>query len=100
MNLSVAIGMNQHTVVSPVCPTQRFIHDVVVVPTGHCRDQLGTDRADAALLFPEVDQGALSSQGLVHLHAEAFFEVEFPCGIVQRSATYYQRLQDTMMTKT
>jgi len=55
MNLSVAIGMNQHTVVSPVCSTQRFIHDVVVVPTCHFRDRLGTDRAEAALLFPEVD---------------------------------------------
>ena len=75
MNLSVAIGMDQHAVFSPVCPTQRFIHDVVVVPTCHFRDRLGTDWADAALLFPEVDQGALSSQGLVHLHAKAFLNL-------------------------
>lgn len=88
MNLSVAIGMNQHAVVPPVCPPQRFIHDVVVVPTGHFRDQLGTDWADAALLFPEVDQGALSSQGLVHLYAEAFFKVDFPCGIVRVAVSF------------
>ena len=82
MNLSVAIGMDQHAVFSPVCPTQRFIHDVVVVPTCHFRDRLGTDWAESALLFPEVDQGAPSSQGLVHLDAEAFFQIEFPCRIV------------------
>ena len=55
MNLSVAIGMDQYTVVCSVCPIQRFIHDVVVVPPGQFCDRLGTDRAEAALLFPEVD---------------------------------------------
>jgi hypothetical protein len=88
MNLSVAIGMDQHTVVSPVCPTERFIHNMVVVPTGHFRDRLGTDRADAALLFPEVNQGALSAQGLGHLHAKACFKIEFPCGIVRVAVSF------------
>jgi hypothetical protein len=67
MNLSVAIGMDQYTVVCLVCPTQRLIDDVVVVPTGHFRDRLRADRAETALLLPEVDQGASSAQSLIHL---------------------------------
>lgn len=82
MNLSVAIGMDQYTVVCLVCPTQRLIDDVVVVPTGHFRDRLRADRAETALLLPEVDQGASSAQSLIHLDAAAFFQIEFPCRIV------------------
>ena len=82
MNLSVAIGMDQDAVLCTVCASQRFINDVVVVPTCYLRNGLVTDRADAALSFPEVRQPTFSLQGLFHLYAEACLKIEFPCRIV------------------
>ena len=82
MNLSVAIGMDQDAVLCTVCAPQRFIHDVVVMPSCYVRNGLVTDRADASLFFPEVHQPTPSVQGLFHLHAEAFFKIDFPCRVV------------------
>ena len=82
MNLSVAIGMNQDAVLCTVCAAHRFVDDVVVVPTRHLRDGLGTDRADASLFFPEVHQSTFSVQGSFHFYAKAFFKIDFPCWIV------------------
>lgn len=82
MHLSVAIGMNQDAVVCAVCASHHFVDDVVVVPACHVCDRLGTDRTDAALLFPEVGEGPFPMQGLFHLYAKAFFKIEFPGGIV------------------
>ncbi len=82
MNLSVAVGMDQDAVLRTVYATQRFVYDVVVMPASYLRDRLVTDWADTALFFPEVRQPTFSVQGLFHLHAEAFFKVDFPCRIV------------------
>ena len=82
MHLSVAIGMHQDAVLCTICSTQRFIHDVVVVPARHLRDGLGTDRADASWFFPEGHQPPFSLQGLFHLYAKAFFTIAFPCRVV------------------
>ena len=60
MNLSVAIGMDQYTVVCLVCPPQRLIDDVVVVPACYVRNRLVADGAEAALFFPEVPQPTFS----------------------------------------
>ena len=40
MNLSVAVRMDQDAVLYSVCPTQRFIYDVVVMPACHLGDGL------------------------------------------------------------
>src|SRR2546425_12628079 len=82
MNLFVAVGMDQDAVLCAVCTPQRFIHDVVVMPSCYVRNELVTDRTDAALFFPEVHQPTPSEQGLFHLHAEAFFKIDFPCRVV------------------
>ena len=82
MNLSVAVRVDQDAVLYSVCPTQRFIDDVVVVPACHLGDGLATDGADASLFLPKKQQPTLSLQGLFHLYAQAFFKVEFPCRVV------------------
>ena len=69
MNLSVAIGMNQDAVLYPVCAPHRFVHDMVVMPRCYVRDWLGAERANTALLFPQVGQGGSSLQGLFPLDA-------------------------------
>ena len=58
MDLSVAVRMNEDAVLCAVCATQRFIHDVVVMPSRYLGDGLVTDWADASLFFPQVQQFA------------------------------------------
>jgi hypothetical protein len=82
MNVFVAIGMDQDAVLCAVCTPQRFLHEVVVMPSCYVRSGLVTDRAEAALCFPEGQQPTPSAQGLFHLHAEAFFKRDFPCRVV------------------
>ena len=82
MDLSVAVRMNEDAVLCAVCATQRFIHDVVVMPSRYLGDGLVTDWADASLFFPQVQQFAFPVQGLFQLYAQAFFKIEFPFLIV------------------
>src|SRR5919197_6301520 len=82
MNLSVAVWMDQDAVLCVVCPTECFIHNVVVVPSRYLGNRMATDWADASLFLPEIHQSSSSLQGLFHLYAQAFFKIEFPCLIV------------------
>jgi hypothetical protein len=82
MNLFVAIGMDQDAVLCTVCASQRFVYDVVVVPTCYLRHKLVADRTDAALFLPEVRQPTFSLQGLFHLYTEACLKIEFPGRVV------------------
>src|SRR5687767_15107365 len=82
MNLFVAIGMYQDAILCAVCASQCLVDNVVVMPTCYVRDRLVADRADTALLFPEVHQPTSPTQGLFHLYAESRFQIEFPCRVV------------------
>ena len=82
MNLSVTVGMNKDAVLCIVCATQRFVDDVVVVPSRYLGNGLVTNWADASLFLPQVQKFPSSLQGLFHLYAQAFFKIEFPCRIV------------------
>ena len=82
MNLSVAVGMNQDAVLCALSTTQRFVDDVVVVPTRGLGDGLMADWADASLFLPQVQQATFSVQGLCHLYAQAFLKIAFPCWVV------------------
>src|SRR5919197_2865916 len=82
MNLSVAVWMDQDAVLCVVCPTECFIHNMVVVPSRYLGNRMATDWADASLFLPEIHQSSSSLQGLFHLYAQAFFKIEFPCRIV------------------
>src|SRR5262249_46368980 len=76
MNLSVAVWMDQDAVLCVVCPTECFIHNVVVVPSRYLGNRMATDWADASLFLPEIHQSLSSLQGLFHLDAESFFKLE------------------------
>ncbi len=56
--------------------------DVVIVPTGELGDFLLTDRTDAVLFFPKMEQLAALPEIIDHFDAEAFFKIEFPGRIV------------------
>ena len=87
MNLCVAVRMNQQTIFCVVCSTQRFVDDVVAVPSGHLGDRLVTDRAAPVLLTPQVRQHPFSSQVILHLYAQAFFQIDFPCWVIRIAVT-------------
>ncbi len=55
---------------------------MVVMPSCECGDLLLTDRTETVLLFPEGNQLPFPLEIVYHLHAEAFFKVLFPSGIV------------------
>src|SRR5260370_13255573 len=55
---------------------------MVVVRSCECGDLLLTGRPETFLLFPEGEQLPFPLEMVYHLHAEAFFKVLFPSGIV------------------
>ena len=83
MNLSVAVWMDQDAVLCVVCPTECFIHNVVVVPSRYLGNRMATDWAEASLFLPEIHQSSSSLQGLFHLYAQAFFKIEFPAQFIR-----------------
>src|SRR5271157_2830640 len=55
---------------------------MVIVPSCELGDLLLTDRTETVLLFPEGEQLPFPLEIVYHLHAEAFFKVLLPGGIV------------------
>ncbi len=56
--------------------------DVVIVPTSELGDFLLTDRTDAVLFFPKMEQLAALPEVIDHFDAEAFFKIELPGGVI------------------
>ncbi len=54
----------------------------MTMPSRHLGDPLATDWAQAALLFPQIDQPLFPFQGVYHLHVETFFVVAFPQRVI------------------
>jgi hypothetical protein len=54
----------------------------VALPAGDRGDLLLTDRAEAVLLLPEVEQPSFPFEFLYHVNVEPFFIVLFPLGVV------------------
>ena len=79
----MAIGVEQHSVFSPICPTVYQTHDVVVVPPRQFGDLLVADRAKTMLFFPKRAKLPFPFQVVYHLHAQAFLEVPFPFWVIR-----------------
>jgi hypothetical protein len=56
--------------------------DVMALPSCELRNLAGAKRAEATLLFPEIEQPPLSFQVVYHLYVQPFFNVHFPFGVV------------------
>lgn len=65
----MAIGVEQHAVLSSICPSIYPLYDMVVVPSRQFGNLLVADWTEAVLLFPEGDELPLSFQVVHHLHA-------------------------------
>jgi hypothetical protein len=60
MDLTVAIGVEEHSVLYAVSATFDTPDDVMVVPSCELGDFLATDRTDTILFLPQVQQRSAS----------------------------------------
>ena len=79
----MAVGVQEDTVVCGIPTPMRPPDHVMVVPSCKSGDLLAAYRTETVLLFPQVQQLPSAFEGVSHLHAEAFFEVHFPVGIIR-----------------
>ena len=79
----MAVGVQEDTVVCGIPTPMRPPDHVMVVPSGESGDLLVANRTETVLLLPQVEQLPSAFEGVCHLHAEAFFEVHFPLGVIR-----------------
>ena len=83
MDLPVAVGVQEDTVVCGMLAPMRSPDHGMVVPSRESGNLLVAARTETVLLFPQVQQLPSAFEGVCHLHAEAFFEVHFPLGVIR-----------------
>ena len=57
--------------------------NVVAMPSCEFSDLAVTERTEAALLFPEMEQRPFSLQVLYHLYVKPFFKVRLPFRVIR-----------------
>ena len=83
MDLTVAVGMEQHPIFQFITSAIDSPSNVVVVVTGLSGDQLAADGADTSLGPPRVTYKGLVPQVLYGFAEEPFFKVEFPVRVIR-----------------
>jgi hypothetical protein len=78
----MAGGVQEHTVLRAVAASMGTPDDVMVVPSRQARDLLVTDRAEAALFLPQMQELPSPHEGMGHLDAEALLEVDLPRRVI------------------
>ena len=84
----MAVGVQEDTVVRGILAPMRAPDNVMVVPSGESGDLLVANGTETVLVFPQIQQLPTAFEGVCHLHAEAFFEVHFPLGVIRVSCTF------------
>jgi hypothetical protein len=69
MDLSVTVGMQEHTVGCRIAAPMGLPDAVMVVPSRQSGDFLVADRAETVLLLPQVQQLPSAFEVVCHLHA-------------------------------
>src|SRR5919108_2204598 len=83
MDLPVAVGVQEDTVLRGISAPMHPPDNMMVVPSCESGDLLVADRTETVLVFPQGQQLPSAFEGVCHLHAEAFFEVHLPLGIIR-----------------
>src|ERR671922_1437925 len=83
MDLPVAVGVQEDTVLRGISAPMPPPDNMMVVPSCESGDLLVADRTETVLVFPQGQQLPSAFEGVCHLHAEAFFEVHFPLGVIR-----------------
>src|SRR4051794_18435390 len=81
MHLRMAVRVQQDAVFCSVRSSVDTPDDMVVLPSRQLRDRLLTDRTDAALFFPKVQQLPSFLQVVCHFDAQTRLKVDFPLRI-------------------
>ena len=83
LKLRPVVGVQEDTVVCGMLAPMRSPDHGMVVPSRESGNLLVAARTETVLLFPQVQQLPSAFEGVCHLHAEAFFEVHFPLGVIR-----------------
>ena len=83
MDLSMALGMQEDTVLYGILAPMLPPDSVMVVPPCKSGDLLMTHGTETVLLFPQGQELPSPFEGVCHLHAEACFEVHGPLGVIR-----------------
>src|SRR6266704_238286 len=83
MDLSVAVGVQEDTVLRGISAPMHPPDTMMVVPSCESGDLLVADRAETVLVFPQVQQLPPASARVCHLPAVALVEVLFPLGLLR-----------------
>ena len=83
MKPSVAFWVEKDAIVCLVSASMTSPLNMMAMPSCELRNPLVAEGAEAALLFPEREQGPFSLQGTDRLPVEPFLEVGLPGGIVR-----------------
>src|SRR2546421_3414194 len=74
----MAVGVEEHAIFDPICPTFASPDHMMTMPSGNLRDSLVAHWAFAVLFLPQMQELSLSGQVLLCFHVETFFKVCFP----------------------
>jgi len=83
MDLPVAVGVQEDTVVCGIPAPMRPPDHMMVVPSRESGDLLVANRTETVLVFPQVQQLPATFEGVRHLHAKACFEIHRPLGVIR-----------------
>src|SRR5712692_2851950 len=79
----MTIGVEEHTVICLLSAAFTSPDDMMAVPSCQFGDFPGAERAEATLLFPEMEQLSFPFEVVCHFHIETLFKVGLPFGIVR-----------------
>ena len=68
MDLPVAVGVQEDTVVHGILAPMRAPDHMMVVPSGESGDLLVANRTETVLMFPQVQQLPAAFEGVCHFH--------------------------------
>src|SRR6266516_8169626 len=82
MESFVTIWMEEHAISHFISASLTSPNHVVTVPPCEFGDFLVAERAEAALLFPEIQQFPFPFEVVCHLHIETLFKVGLPLRVI------------------
>ena len=78
----MAFWVEENAIICLISATVTSPLNVMAMPSCELRNLAGAKRAEAILLFPEVEQRPLPFQVVYHLYVKPFFKVPFPFRVV------------------
>ena len=78
----MAFWVEKNAIICLVSTTVTSPLNMMAMPSCELGNLTGAKRAEASLLFPEIEQSPLSFQVMYHLYVKPFFKVHFPFRVI------------------